>query len=588
MIALPPRAAALALGVLLTACAPTFAGGQQSAMPPLPSAAPASEPAPIPPGKAPPAGAYAPGWDAIRYDVELALPEGPGWIAGRAHLAVARVEPVDTILRLDLVGLLAESVTVDGRGVPVVQRDGKLIVPTGPGRAGDAVQVDVVYSGVPDDGLILGRTQGGTASAFVDNWPDRARFWFPSIDHPSDKALVAFTVHAPAAWSVVANGTLVAGYPIETPAGAGGMSGARRTWRWRNNVPIPTYTMVVGATAFAVDTLGVAACSRSAATARADRCTQLSTWLYPSDREKGAASFARAPRMVDLFSEWIGPFPYEKLAHVQSSTRFGGMENVSAIFYDQRAVASGQNIEDVVAHETAHQWFGDSVTEADWHHLWLSEGFATYFAALFYEWADGEDAFRREMEQARLGYVRSPDTGTSILDPNASDLFGLLNHNNYEKGAWVLHTLRGVVGDSAFHAGIRAYYAAHANGTALSDDLRAAMERASGRDLGWFFDQWLTRPGYPVLRVAQRWIESTREVEVEVTQVQPESWPRFRLPTEILVRGAWGERRRAVELTGARTTVRIATPGPADAAVVDPDARMLKAMEGEPGAPAGR
>ena len=579
-----PRVLALACAALLSACAPSLVRGQETG--PLPTAAPDREPAPIPPGKAPASGAYAPGWDVLHYDIEIALPEGPGWIAGRTRISLTRTDMPDSVLRLDLVGLAAQRVMVNGNDVPVDQEQGKLIVATGPGSVRDIVQVEVLYSGVPDDGLVLDKTLLGKPSAFADNWPDRARYWFPSVDHPSDKATVTFTVHAPATWQVVANGTQI-GEPTPTPVGTGGPPGDRRTWRWRSNVAIPTYTMVVGATALAVDTVGVAACDRAPASPRADHCVPITTWLYPEDRAKGAASFKRAAKMVDLFSDWIGPFAYEKLAHVQSSTRFGGMENVSAIFYSEQAIDGGQSIESTVAHETAHQWFGDSVTEADWHHLWLSEGFATYFAALFYEWTDGEAAFQREMEGARLSYIRSADPDKSVLDPNATDLFALLNHNNYEKGGWVLHMMRGVVGDSAFHAGIRDYYANHKNGTALTDDLRAAMEKASGRDLGWFFDQWLTKPGYPVLRVGQRWDEATHEVVVDIDQTQRATWPRFRIPTEVVVRGSWGERRQAIEISGARTTVRIPAPAPADAAVVDPGNWVLKSVEGG-GAPAGR
>src|SRR6185503_12041106 len=118
-----------------------------------------------------------------------------------------------------------------------------------------------------------------------------------------------------------------------------------------------------------------------------------------------------------------------------------------------------------------HQWFGDSVTEADWRHLWLSEGFANYFQALFYEWADGPAAFRRELDEMRTSYLRSEVVDRPIVDPQAADLFALLNQNNFDKGAWVLHMLRGVVGDSAFQRGIRDYYGRHQHGTALSADL---------------------------------------------------------------------------------------------------------------------
>src|SRR5690606_29984849 len=130
-------------------------------------------------------------------------------------------------------------------------------------------------------------------------------------------------------------------------------------------------------------------------------CVAVTTWVFPADTANAAPSFRRAAEMVDFYSTLVAPFPYEKLAHVQSSTRFGGMENVAAIFYAERSIAQGRDIEGTVAHETAHQWFGDAVTEADWHHLWLSEGFASYFGPLFFEHADGVERFREIMAGAR-------------------------------------------------------------------------------------------------------------------------------------------------------------------------------------------
>ena len=575
------RRGALALGaLLLLGCTPAAATGQQAAPGvALPTAPPAAEPASIPPGRVPPTGDPALGWDILHYDIEIALPTGPGWIAGRTTIQALRTAPAGS-LALDLVGLAVTDVRVDRRVVGIDQREGKLIVATGGGRAGDTLQVEITYAGTPDDGLVLQQTTGGKPSAFVDNWPDRARFWFPSVDHPADKATASYTVHAPAAWQVIANGAPV-GPAVRTAAGTGGPAGDRRTWRWRTDVPIPTYTMVIGATELAVDTVGTAACGNAPAAAGRDRCVEVTTWLYAEDRAKAAPSFARSARMVQLMSEWIGPFPYEKLAHVQSSTRFGGMENAAAIFYDEKGIAAGRNIEGTVAHETAHQWFGDSVTEAEWRHLWLSEGFATYFGALFYEWADGTAAFRSEMSQERRGYLGSAVVDRPVIDPEADDLFGLLNANNYQKGAWVLHMLRGVVGDSAFQAGIRAYYDKHKNGTALTADLRTAMERASGADLRWFFGQWLEQPGHPILRVTPTFEATNGQVVVMIEQIQRASWPRFRTPLTLVARGPWGERRLDVELTGARTLARFPADAPADSVTVDPDGWVLLTVEGE-------
>ena len=271
---------------------------------------------------------------------------------------------------------------------------------------------------------------------------------------------------------------------------------------------------------------------------REDGCVEVSAWLFAEDAVQARRSFLRASEIVDYYTELIGPYAFEKLAHVQSATLFGGMENASAIFYSEKRLASREGIEDIVAHETAHQWFGAQITEADWPELWLSEGFATYFGMLFFERADGEDAFRRRLEQARQEYLSSKLTGRPVIEAQAQDLFELLNVNNYEKAAWVLHMLRAIVGDDAFFDGIRSYYERYAGRNATTDEFRRVMEEAANRDLTWFFEQWLLRPGHPVLNAAWTWDAAANEVVVSITQAQSDDWPVFRLPMEISVEAA--------------------------------------------------
>ncbi len=590
-------AALLGAAGLLLGCA----GGAPPAGAPAPSAdAPsttAPEPAPIEAGRAPPPGPYRPGFDVLHYRIELTLPDTGRRIAGRTTLTVRRVEADADPLVLDLTGLAVDSVrTAPARGerwttVPAddyraALERGELPVPVGPGPADDTLRVRVFYRGTPDDGLILRPTVHGHPAAFADNWPNRARFWFPSVDHPSDKATVSFSVHAPEDRQVVANGTLVGpptGASEEIPRTEDGPPPENlRTWRWATDVPIPTYTMVVGAAEFSRTRVGLAACGDAPAAPRRDGCVEVTTWLFPGSAETGAPSFARAGRMVDYFTRAIGAYPYEKLANVQSATRFGGMENASAIFYSERPLASGENIEGTVSHEIAHQWFGDSVTEADWHHLWLSEGFATYFGALFFEHADGVEEFRRRMERNRRRYLGSDVVDRPVVDPDEDDLFELLNANNYPKGAWVLHMLRGVVGDDAFFRGVRRYYRAHRNGTALTRDFRAAMEEASGRKLGWFFRQWIFEPGYPRLDVSWSHEAGADTLRVRVEQVQPGTWPTFRLPARILVTRSDGTQvSRSLELRERSETVSLAVAGEPTSVVFDPDGWILAEVRTE-------
>lgn len=583
--------ASAVLAALLAGCS---GGGGAPADPPstaIEEAPPAPEPAAIEAGRAPPPGPYAAGVDVLHYRIELTLSEDEDVVAGRTRIRFRRTDRGTDRLPLDLTGLAVDSVRVaasgsrDWRAVPIGAyrpslARGRLPVPL-PAEAGDTMAVEVFYRGTPDDGLILGRTLHGETSAFADNWPNRARFWFPSVDHPSDKAAVSFVVHAPSAWEVVANGALVgpparSGPDIPGSAGPGAGETERRTWLWQTRVPIPTYTMVVGATTFTRSRVGLAACERAPESPRRDGCIEVSTWLYPGSVEEAAPSFRRAAEMVDFFTRTVGPFPYEKLANVQSSTRFGGMENASAVFYSERALASGRSVEGTVSHEIAHQWFGDAVTEADWHHLWLSEGFATYFGALFFQESDGKEDFRRRMDRSRERYLSSDAPRRPVVDAEVDDLFELLNANNYSKGGWVLHMLRGLLGEEAFFRGVRAYYEAHLHGAALTQDFRRAMEEASGRSLEWFFDQWIFRPGHPVLNVTWRYDEGAGLAHVRIEQAQPRAWPTFRIPTRLHLGLADGSTRdRKVELRDRVEEVEISVPAAPRSVRVDPEGWLL-------------
>lgn len=547
-------------------------------VPALVAPAAAQEPEPIEAGVAPPFGRYAPGVDIVHYDVEVGLGYGTDWFAGAVDIQVA-TDAVGPVLPLDFTGLTIEEVTVDGGPAEYEHVAGVLRVPLAEADEGDTVRVRVAYRGVPDDGLILRPNVHGEPSAFVDNWPNRTRFWLPSVDHPADKATVRYTVHAPRQWKVIANGAQI-GEPTATPNGALGPVGDRLTWTWEVGVPISPYNMVIGAADLTVRTVGLAACGQAPATRRDDGCVEVTYWVFPQDAERAEPSFRRAAEMVDYFTDLIGPYPFEKLANVQSATRFGGMENASAIFYSEQAIAGGRDIEGTVSHEIAHQWFGDAVTEKNWHHLWLSEGFATYFGNQFFEAADGEEAFRRLMEESRQGVITSTDVRRPIYDPAETSLFALLNANNYPKGGWVLHMLRSVIGDEAFFGGVREYYRRYLHSVADTEDFQTVMEEASGQELDWFFAQWIYRPGFPTFAVDWRWIEgegSTGTVEITVRQTQPEEWPTFRVPMVIALEGPDGSSRHEVELLTREEIVRIEGVGARPTAVVlDPDGWVLK------------
>lgn len=511
---------------------------------------------------------YRPGIDVADYAITLDLPDRGTSIEGRATLAVRRWAPIDTLV-LDLVGLRVDSVLVDDKPAAYTRTD-SLIRILLPATGRDSFTVAVRYSGDPKDGLIIRTDSTGRWTAFGDNWPNRARNWIPSIDHPSDKATVTWTVRAPSDRRVVANGELVEEAPLPMRAG----TTPRTLTRWRESRPIPAYLMVIAAAPLVYFDLGREGCGVGETTS----CVRQSVYVYPESRDFLPGPFSHAPEIVRLFSEIVAPFPYEKLAHLQSSTRYGGMENAGAIFYADGPFRKRTMGPGVIAHETAHQWFGDAVTEREWSHVWLSEGFATYFEKLWVERFEGDSVFRVEMRRLRDEIVKAPEVAARpVIDTAQGNLMALLNTNSYQKGGWTLHMLRSLVGDSAFFRGIRAYYLANRHSTALTDDLRRAVEGTSGRPLGWFFDQWLRRPGFA--EVTTSWRYDAQRKRVIATMAQGTRFGAYRFPLTVAVTDAGGRERRATIDVPASGTSSIVVPidldAPPRSVTFDPDVRVL-------------
>lgn len=495
-------------------------------------------------------GARRAGVDVLHYEFRVDFPARafPETIHFAATTTAVRRDA--SWLSLDLTAAMrVDSTRVNGVRVPFTRPGDSVRVALPSGR-NDTVRVAVFYRGLPTDGLIVRRDSVLGWTAFGDNFPDRARQWLATVDHPSDKALVDWIVRAPSTHRVIANGELVE----ETPESGPANSPLVRT-HWRTVRPIYTGLMVIGVSPFAVLELGDTACGL----AEGAGCVRQSVWTSPGRRAAMPGSFARAGDIVAFFSTLVGPFPYEKLAHVASSTRFGGMENAGAIFYDERLFTPGSPGESLIAHETAHQWFGDAVTEREWPHVWLSEGFATYFAALWIEHAHGDSAFLADMRSIRTRTLKSPITGEkAVIDTTLDDLSRVLNTNVYEKAGFTLHMLRREIGDSAFFRGIRAYYAAHRHGNALTGDLQRAFERTSSRQLDWFFEQWMRRPGFADVDASWSWNEKARQLRVTIRQGA--RFAPYRLSVAVDVTTASGLVKRVRITVPARHTSTITVP----------------------------
>jgi aminopeptidase N len=418
-------------------------------------------------------------------------------------------------LYLDLVsatgdqGMTVSNVSVGGTAVSYTHQSDRLRIPVS-ALSGTDVRVTVGYRGVPAAGLKLVQNIHGERSMFSENWPDNARHWLPIIDHPYDKATGEFIVTAPSHYQVVSNGLLVE--EADLP------NSERRT-HWRQSVPIASWLYALGIARFSVHHYDVL------------RGVPQQVWAFPQDRDKAYELFELTGRRAfEFFSDWIGPYSYEKLAHVEAAGVTGGMEQASAIFYGEKGVSAGRG---PVVHEVAHQWWGNSVTEKDWDDVWLSEGFATYFSHLFTEQFSGRDTFVRGLKNDVTVILKAQHDAPDqpVIHRNLSDMKQVLNRLVYQKAGWVLHMLRGIVGTEKFWQGIRDYYRRYRNTNASTDDFRQVMEQASGMELRWFFVQWLERPGMPKLAGTWTYDAAAKRVELELQQVQ--TGPAYQLPLEI-------------------------------------------------------
>src|SRR5260370_3333542 len=319
------------------------------------------------------------GIDAQHYVVCVTLSDDSEEITGEASINLLSVKDGIAEVALALAspaagkGMTVSAVTSLGAAGRFTHQFNRLLIALdSPPPAGTIRQFTVRYHGIPAAGLRIGTNKYKERTFFSQNWPNLAREWLPMIDHPYDKATSEFIITAPSKYQVVANGLL----DEQTDLGGG-----RRLTHWKQSVPIASWLNAVGVAQFASHHF------------RAANGIPLETWVYHQDRDAGIATFEGPARQaIEFYSDHIGPFPYEKLANVEAAGLRGGTEHASAIFYGEAAV-KGRPATGLVAHEIAHQWFGDSVTEKDWADVWLSEGFATYFALLCPEHYEGRDAF---------------------------------------------------------------------------------------------------------------------------------------------------------------------------------------------------
>lgn len=409
----------------------------------------------------------------------------------------------------------------------------------------------ILYHGIPERGLVIDTTKFGQRSFFGDNWPNLARHWLPCVDHPYDKASVEFRVIAPDHYDVVATGEKIE----ESNLGNG-----FKLTRYQEPSPVAMKVVTIGVTKFASVLLGMVG------------EIPVSAWVYPENRLDGFSDYAVATNVLTYFVENIGPYAYAKLANMQAKTQWGGLENAGTISYFENSVTGKNTVEGLIAHEIAHQWFGNSATENSWNHVWLSEGFATYFAILYQEHVYGNKKRIEELildrKQVINYYKKSP---SPIVDNSIKDPMNVLSTNTYQKGGWVLNMLRHKLGDDTFWKGIQAYYKNYENSNVMTADFRRVMEEVSGKNLESFFKQWIFTKGYPELKWG--WNYKNKKVIISIDQVQQHHT--FEFPLEIGIVNNGQTKIKFVHISNKSNTFEITVDSKPDEVVLDPECWLL-------------
>ena len=464
--------------------------------------------------------------DIKHYSFALTLSDSNDEIIGSTNITIHFKQAGIQNFRLDLInqsierkgkGMLVDGVYLDKNSVSYShQKDALIINLPSPSTLNQTLVFTIKYHGIPSDGLRIGATKFGDRSFFNENWPNRGRHWLPLIDHPYDKATSEFIVKAPAHYKVISNGLLLE----ESDLG----DNVKLT-HWKQSVPVSSWLFVLGVADFAVKYVDEF------------KGKSIQTWVYSKNREAGFYDFDEPTKKVlEFYSAYVGPYAYEKLANIQTPSVNGGMETSSAIFYGEDLVNGkrDERIRNIVIHEIAHQWFGNAVTETTWDDAWLSEGFATFFTLLFIENEYGKEEYKKGISKAKKTVfdlsLKLPDF--SIISNRTAENEPVTNGLTYQKGAWVLHMLRDLLGEKSFQKGIRAYYAKYFNSNTTTDEFRLEMEKASGKDLKLFFKQWLYQPINPIVNAIWKYDISVKKLTLQLTQSQSGDFL-FNVPVEV-------------------------------------------------------
>jgi len=513
--------------------------------------------------------------DVTYYGLDLNLTHTPNYLRGVATITLKSTAASVSSFFLDFnsttaaggLGLHVDSVKANGQPLAYQHAQNRLtITPTQSLTNSQTLTLTVYYQGIPNSleqgSFVFGKHEiTGDPVIWSLSEPYGSSDWFPCKDTPGDKAdSSAVSITAPAQFVSVSNGVL---------ASTTDNTDGTRTYRWKNSYPIAQYLISIAVTNYQRYDTPVTINGQQ---------LPITHYIYPETLPLVQANLALTPTLIQLFTNRFGPYPFwrEKYGHAQIGRYTGGMEHQTISSMEDRALTPR-----VIAHELAHQWFGDKITCRDWQNIWLNEGFASYAEVVYMESASGQTGYQATMNN----FMASARAATgSIYVQDISNSNNIFNSNRtYAKGAAVLHMLRGVVGDSTFFRILRSYAATPslAYSTAITEDFQAVAEQVSGQKLGYFFKQWIYGEGYPVYKATAYIVNTSTTVMVQLQQRNANSTnpASFTMPVQLRIQSTAGDTLVTVFHTQADQTFTLPCRGTVTGVIVDPNNFILKVAE---------
>jgi len=463
-------------------------------------------------------------FDVLHIAIDVRIDHPKGKIAGTVTHRLRSLSSALAEITLDCDELMTFTrVAVDGKSVKWRHAGGHLVIPMARTLGfDDTASITIDYSVVPTRGMYFRYADSSGRGEHDQVWTqgedEDNHFWVPMYDNPNDKATSEVRATVKSGWKVLSNGVLVGTTPNRD---------GTATWHWRLDQPHAGYLIMIAAGDYLVtrDTVdGI----------------PLEYWTYPESPDRVVPTFHNTPDILRYFNSLLGVrYPWPQYSQVMlDNFMYGGMENTTATTLNDYALVDWRgrveyNPDGLIAHEAAHQWFGDLITNRSWDHLWLHESYATYLASRYTLYRYGVDAFTKEMYDAGQKGMQSDN----VAGRNPVSGGQGFTSNVYDRGSRILHMLNTLVGEENFWRAHRLFLERHRHGLVETRDLQIAFEDATGQNLSWFFDEWITGAGYPVYKVAWSMNTGQDSLLLRVRQIQERDslTGLFRMPVPVEV-----------------------------------------------------